>query len=162
MNALAIVAFVLGMVIAVVRGRLAAKPQDREHGKARRWRSRAVAVFVAVFGTLTVKAGGSALFGGGAAGGNYVPFVIWFNFLAGFFYIAAAIGLWRERPWSAWLALWLAILTITVFAAFGTYVAAGGAFETRTVWAMTLRSVVWIAVAWFARRETASAWRQAP
>ena len=115
-------------------------------GKAR-WMMRGCAAFAAAFGALTVKAGGSALFGDGAAGGNYVPFVIWFNFLAGFACIAAAIGLWYEQRWAAWLALCLAVFTVVVFGAFGVYVAMGGAFEARTVWAMTARSVIWIGIA---------------
>ena len=36
--------------------------------------------------------------------------------------------------------------------AFGIHVADGGAFEMRTVWAMTLRSVVWIIIATLALR----------
>ena len=40
-----------------------------------------------------------------------------------------------------------------MFAAFGLHVAQGGAYETRTMGAMILRSVVWIAIAWIARRQ---------
>lgn len=49
-----------------------------------------------VFGLLTVFSGGTALFGGEAARtavGNAVPFVLWFNFIAGFFYVLAGVGL---------------------------------------------------------------------
>jgi hypothetical protein len=108
-----------------------------------------------MFGALTVFSGGRALFGGPEARiavGNAVPFVLWFNFLAGFAYIAAGIGLWLHRPWAARLALLIALATLVVFAAFGIHVAQGGAYETRTVAAMTLRSLVWIAIA-------ATAWR---
>ncbi len=28
------------------------------------------------------------------AAGNFVPFVVWFNFLAGFVYVAAGVELW--------------------------------------------------------------------
>ncbi|HEX6318577.1 MAG TPA: hypothetical protein VFZ84_06860 [Burkholderiales bacterium] len=101
-----------------------------------------------LFGAATVVSGGNVLFGSGAAAaGNYVPFVVWFNFVAGFFYIAAGIGLWRRRRWAAWLALALAVLTGLALAAFGWHVAAGGAFEMRTVAAMTLRTLVWTAIA---------------
>jgi len=59
-----------------------------------------------------VASGGNVLFGSGAAAaGNYVPFVVWFNSLAGFAYIAAGVGLWRQRPWAFWLALALAVLS---------------------------------------------------
>jgi len=101
-----------------------------------------------LFGAATVVSGGNVLFGSGAAAaGNYVPFVVWFNFVAGFFYIAAGIGLWRRRRWAAWLALALAVLTGLALAAFGWHVATGGAFEVRTVAAMTLRTLVWTAIA---------------
>jgi hypothetical protein len=40
--------------------------------------------------------GGRALFGG-ADMGAVVPFVLWFNFLAGFAYVAAGLGLWYPQ-----------------------------------------------------------------
>ena len=114
---------------------------------AKRWMLRGAAVFAALFGSLTIKSGGSALFGDGAAGGHYVAFVIWFNFLAGFAYLAAALGLWLGQRWSARLALCLAVFTVAVFGAFGVYIASGGLFEARTVWAMTARSMIWTGIA---------------
>lgn len=117
------------------------------------WLTRVAAVVAFVFGIATIRAGGSVLFGDGAkAAGNVVGFVLWFNFLAGFAYLAAGAGLWLRRRWSAQLALAIAGGTVLVFAAFGIHVAAGGAFESRTVWAMTLRSVVWILTALLAFR----------
>jgi hypothetical protein len=112
---------------------------------------KALAVVAVVFGIATVLSGGRALFGGPearAAVGNAVPFVLWFNTLAGFVYIAAGIGLWRARPWAPRLAWLIAIATLFVFVAFAVHVATGGAFEMRTVGAMTLRSLVWLAIAW--------------
>jgi hypothetical protein len=81
-----------------------------------------------------------------------VGFVLWFNFLAGFAYVVAGAGLWMRRRWSAQLALAIAAATVLMFGAFGIHVAAGGAFEARTAWAMTLRSAVWILIALFALR----------
>lgn len=109
---------------------------------------RVAAVVAVLFGAATVWSGGNVLFGSGAkAAGNYVPFIVWFNFLAGFAYIAAGVGIWRGRTWAAALAAALAVLTALAFAAFGAYVAMGGAFEMRTVAAMTLRTVLWAAIA---------------
>ncbi len=119
------------------------------------WLLRAAAVVALLFGVLTIASGGTALFGGPAARaavGDAVPFVLWFNFLAGFAYVAAGLGLWQARPWAASLALVIAVATLAVFAAFGLHVVAGGAFEPRTVGAMTLRSLVWLAIAAIARR----------
>ena len=112
------------------------------------WPTRVAAVVAIAFGAATIGAGGNVLFGNGAkAAGNVVGFVLWFNFLAGFVYLAAGAGLWQRRRWSARLALAIAAGTLLVFAGFGICVAAGGPFEARTVWAMTLRSVVWIVIA---------------
>lgn len=108
-----------------------------------------------VFGLLTLKSGGSVLFIDGEArqaAGHYVPFVLWFNFIAGFIYLVTAIALWLMRPWSAWLSLFLAASTLVIFAALGLYILNGGEYETRTVAAMTLRSGIWIAIAAFTWR----------
>lgn len=109
---------------------------------------RVVAIIAVLFGAATVWSGGNVLFGSGAAAaGNYVPFIVWFNFLAGFAYIAAGIGIWRRRAWATALATALALLTAIAFVAFGGWVATGGAYEMRTVVAMTIRTVLWTAIA---------------
>ena len=108
-----------------------------------------------VFGLLTLKSGGSVLFIDGEArqaAGHYVPFVLWFNFFAGFVYVVTAIGLWLMRPWAAWLSLLLAGSTLAIFAALGLYIFNGGEYETRTVAAMALRSGVWVTIAAFTWR----------
>ena len=110
------------------------------------------------FGLLTIKEGGTILFGDEAArtaAGNYVPFVLWFNFLAGFAYVIASAGLWMKRRWAAWLAIAIAAATALVFAAFGAHIYDGGVFEMRTVLAMSMRTLVWTVIA-------AIAWRSVP
>lgn len=116
----------------------------------RPWWFGVVSVFALLFGLLTLKEGGSVLFIDGEArraAGNYVPFVLWFNFLAGFAYIVAGTGLWFRQRWAAWLAFLIAGATLVVFSAFGIYVLSGGAFELRTVIAMSLRVTVWALIA---------------
>ncbi|MDI1246805.1 MAG: hypothetical protein PSV24_15545 [Rhodoferax sp.] len=106
------------------------------------------------FGLLTIKEGGAILFGSEtarAAAGNYVPFVLWFNFAAGFAYVIAGIGLGMMQRWAMWLAFAIAAATAFTFAAFGVHIYSAGDFELRTVIAMTLRTLVWMtisAVAW--------------
>ena len=110
----------------------------------------AISILAIAFGLLTLKEGGSVLFGGEAAraaAGHYVPFVLWFNFLAGFAYVVAGAGLWLRKRWAAWLAIAIATATVFVFAAFAIHIAGGGAWEHRTLIAMSLRSGVWIAIA---------------
>ena len=122
---------------------------------------RVIALIAIGFGLMTIREGGAVLFYDGAArdaAGSYVPFVLWFNFLAGFAYVIAGVGLWMRRRWATWLAMAIAVATALVFLAFGVHVALGGAWEQRTVIAMTLRTRVWVgiaAIAW--RRSTANA-----
>lgn len=108
-----------------------------------------MAVAAIAFGVVTVLTGGRALFGSletRADFGNAVPFVLRFNFLAGFVYIAAGAGLLLCRRRAVHTALFLAVSTILVFVAFGVHVIGGGAFERRTIGAMTGRSLFWIAM----------------
>jgi hypothetical protein len=114
------------------------------------WARRLLALLAVAFGLLTLKAGGTVLFGGPearAAAGDYVPFVLWFNFLAGFLYIAAGIGMAWGWWWGVRLGAGLAAATLLVFAAFGVHVLLGGAYEARTVIAMTVRSGFWLVAA---------------
>jgi hypothetical protein len=114
-----------------------------------------ISMVAVAFGLLTIKEGGTILFGGEAArtaAGNYVPFVLWFNFSAGFAYVLAGAGLWLQQRWAVWLAAGIAAATAFTFAAFGVHVVLGGAFEPRTAIAMSLRTLVWVTIA-------AIAWR---
>ncbi len=113
-----------------------------------RWQ-RPVAVIAMIFGALTLFSGGTALFGGAAEktlAGNVVPFVLWFNFLAGFVYIYAANALWTYAPTAKSIALILGFATLTIFGLFLVKVAGGTPFEMRTIGAMTLRSGFWLVI----------------
>lgn len=114
------------------------------------FRVRAISVVAVVFGLLTIREGGLTLSGDEAAvtaAGNYVPFVLWFNFVAGFAYVIAGAGLWVRQRWAARTALGIAVATLVVFAAFIVHAATGGGYEMRTVFAMTLRSAAWVVIA---------------
>lgn len=117
-----------------------------------------VFLFTILFGLLTLKEGGAVLFFDGPsrlAAGHYVPFVVWFNFLAGFAYIIAGAGLWIKKRWAVWLIIATAVATVFIFAAFEAHIYAGGAYETRTLIAMSLRTLVLTTV-------SVIAWRQLP
>ena len=114
------------------------------------------AIIAVIFGVMTIKSGGSVLFINGEArlaAGNYVDFVLWFNFLAGFFYVLTGIGIWLEKAWAPKAAVTIAALTLLVFAAFGIHILNGGEYEQRTVIAMSVRTLLWAAIA-------ATCWRQ--
>lgn len=121
----------------------------------RGFRTWAIPLLAVVFGLMTIKEGGAVLFGDEAArtaAGNYVPFVLWFNFVSGFAYILTGIGLWLQQRWAVWLAVAIAAAIVLVFAAFGMHVYSGGAYEQRTVIAMSLRTLIWLAIATLAAR----------
>jgi hypothetical protein len=127
------------------------------------WPLRAAALFAVAFGALTIASGASVLFGSEMArtAGDYVLFVVWFNFLAGFAYVAAGAGLWLGRRWAVWLAVALAVATLAAFAAFGIRAVGGAPFEARTVWAMILRSATWAAIAFLGCRAVGCGMRAA-
>ena len=109
-----------------------------------------MAVVAIGFGLMTLKAGGSVLFGSEEArraAGDYVPFVVWFNFTAGFAYVAAGAGLAMKWGWARWLAALVAAGSAITYAAFGVHILAGGAFEMRTVVAMAIRTALWVVIA---------------
>jgi hypothetical protein len=104
------------------------------------------AVVAILFGVATVVSGGRALFGETDMGA-VVPFVLWFNFVAGFAYMLAGTGLWRGAGWARALSIAIALATAGVFAVFLWYVWQGGPYEMRTMSAMILRTAVWTAIA---------------
>ncbi len=102
-----------------------------------------------LFGLMTIKEGGTVLFTeeGKQGAGNYVPFVLWFNFIAGFAYVAAGITLYTLKSFARPLVFVIAASTSIVFILFGGHILSGGAYEMRTVIAMTIRSSLWIFIA---------------
>ena len=116
---------------------------------------RILSVIAVVFGLLTLKEGGSVIFDIGSArqaAGNFVPYVVWFNFLSGFFYIAAGIGLWLRKRWAVTLSIALVISIALTYIFFGIHVLNGGPYEMRTVYAMALRTFLWIVISIVAYR----------
>lgn len=117
------------------------------HSGVGRWVAGVLAV---AFGVATIAEGGGVLFGGPAAraeAGNIVPFVLMFNFAAGFAYVLGGLATLFRRRWAVWIAWAVALATVLVFAAFGIHALTGGTYELRTPVAMTLRSGFWVAQA---------------
>jgi hypothetical protein len=96
--------------------------------------------YVAVlFGGLMLFSSGSVLFVDGAAraaAGSYAPFVLWFNFLAGFAVISAGIGLFLCRNWAVRLSMVIFAATMAVFDGYVLHIWLGGSYEIRTIGAM--------------------------
>lgn len=111
------------------------------------WPRWVAGILALVFGAATLVEGGHVLFGDAAAraaAGNVVPFVLTFNFIAGFVYVATGVAILAGRGVAIWLARGLALATVLAFVALGLHIMSGGAFEKRTVAAMTIRSLFWI------------------
>jgi len=107
------------------------------------------------FGIMTLVEGGHTLFGGPevyAAAGKVVPWVLYFNFAAGFVYIATGALSIAKKSYAKPLAIGLAVANAVVFAALLIHVFAGEPYETRTVMAMTLRTAFWMVQAFVLRR----------
>lgn len=114
-----------------------------------------ISVIAVVFGLMTLKEGGAVVIGDAdarAAAGNYIPFIVWFNFLAGFAYVVAGIGLWMQRRWATGLAVAIAAATALASVVLGVMILSGTPFEQRTVFAMGLRTVLWAVIATVAWR----------
>jgi hypothetical protein len=54
-----------------------------------------------LFGVATILVGGKTLIGALAIADDVVPFVLWFNFVAGFAYVTAGYGIVVWKPWAA-------------------------------------------------------------
>jgi len=124
-----------------------APAKTQSHGDPK-W-TKPVAALAMVFGVMTLISGGNVLFGPAEAqraAGNYMPFVLWFNFLAGGLYVVAAIGIWQRRNWAAGLAVFIATATCLTALGFGFQVSHGQAYEVRTIGALALRIGVWTAI----------------
>lgn len=109
-----------------------------------------IAAVALVFGVATIKAGGDVLFFNAqakASAGNYVLFVLWANFVAGFLYVICAAMILLRPALAFNVAAFIAVATAVVFAALGLHIASGGAYEMRTVYAMVFRTTIWITIA---------------
>lgn len=103
-------------------------------------------------GTLLLLFGGITLFMSSAVlfdlfsirskEGNYVPFIVWANWICGFIYLAAVYGFFTKQIWTRNI-LFSSVLILTVgFVSLLFHIAYGGLYEQKTVMAMVFRTVV--------------------
>lgn len=99
-----------------------------------------------IFGLMTILSGGRSLFttNGIATRGNIVPFVLWFNFVAGFFYLVASISIFRMKTCVKKISLVLALANTFVLAYLLNHVFQGYLYEQKTLIAMVFRTSFWI------------------
>lgn len=121
----------------------------------RPWWALSVAIFSIIFGVLSIFPGGRAPFFITAAqtsADDHTTFFLLFNFIACFLYVIAGMCLYHWQHWAAPLALSVAVVVGVVLAVFAFYIVMSNAFEMRTIGAMLLRGVAWIAIAIAANR----------
>ncbi|MBW7890336.1 MAG: hypothetical protein H3C48_04775 [Chitinophagaceae bacterium] len=112
------------------------------------------AIVSALFGLLTIFAGGSVildLFDMREKQGAYVLFVVWVNFLSGFFYVVASYGFLKMRTWTSPLLLSTMYLLVLTSIALLIWVWTGSPYENKTLNIMSFR-IVLTALLWLMAR----------
>jgi hypothetical protein len=100
------------------------------------------AVIVLLFALLTMFLSASVifdLFGIREKEGNYVPLVVWSNFISSILYLAAAYGLLKMKKWPVWLLAISAVILVAAFIGLKIHISDGGLYEAKTVNAMMFR-----------------------
>lgn len=119
---------------------------------------RTLALIAILFGLVTIFAGGRVLLGADPGYIVYRPLLI-FNVAMAFAYIAAGVTAWRSVARGRRAAGVIFVLNLLVLAGIGALYATGDVVAMESVRAMTLRTVVWLALlagfAWLGRGSTA-------
>lgn len=105
-----------------------------------------ISLILSLFGLMTIISGATALFTdvGHETRGNIVPLVLWFNFISGFFYILVGFIVYQSKPYVQRLSVLMMSLNIGVLVYLFYHIFQGGLYETRTLIAMSFRTIFWI------------------
>ena len=99
-------------------------------------------VFLILFGLVTIFVSSSVLFdlfGMREKEGNYVPLVVWANFLCGILYLIAAFGILLNKSWVRLPLVASLIVLVLAYMNLFTHITTGGLYETKTIFAMAFR-----------------------
>jgi len=110
------------------------------------WIRRGAGLVATLFGAVTIFAGGRILLGLADAGYYVLRPVLVFNTVMGAAYVLAGLAAWRSARAGAMSAGVIALLNLGVLVAILVRHATGGAVANETLAAMTLRTVVWVAL----------------
>ena len=100
------------------------------------------AIALLLFALLTLFLSSSVifnLFGIRGKEGNYVPLVVWANFISSILYLAAAYGLFKIKKWSVWLLVISVVILVAAFIGLKLHISEGGLYEVKTLNAMIFR-----------------------
>ena len=113
----------------------------------------------ALFGAATLFAGGRVLLGSDPGYEVFRPLLL-YNTAMGVAYLAAGIAIWRSVNAGRYAAGVIFLLNLLVLVGIVVLYRSGGAVAVDSLRAMTLRTVVWlalfIAASWLARSRTAA------
>lgn len=101
-----------------------------------------VSIALLLFALLTLFLSGSVifdLFGIRAKEGNYVPVVVWANFISSALYLLAAYGIFKMKKWSVWLLAASVFILVAAFIGLKFHINSGGLYEAKTAKAMLFR-----------------------
>lgn len=105
---------------------------------------RFVTLFIlTAFALLTLFLSSSVIFdwfGIRAKEGNYVPLVVWANFISSGLYLIAAFGLLKLKKWTVKLLLVSVFILIGALIGLYVHINAGGLYETKTIGALFFRT----------------------
>ena len=107
-----------------------------------------VAIALIAFALVTIFMSSSVLFdwfGIRAKQGNYVPFIVWTNFVAGFLYLISAYGILKSNKWAVKILIFAEVLLILAFIGLSIHIDQGRTFELQTIKAMLFRITVTLA-----------------
>ncbi len=100
-------------------------------------------IILTAFALLTLFLSSSVLFdwfGIRAKEGNYVPLVVWANFVSSGLYLVAAYGLLKQKKWTVRPLLVSIFILIGALVGLYVHIEAGGLYETKTIEAMVFRT----------------------
>lgn len=116
---------------------------------------RVFALVAALFGLVTIIAGGRVLSGGDPGYVVFLPLLV-YNTAMGVAYVAAGAMAWRSAERGKYAAATIFILNLLVLGAIGYLYMTGGSVAMDSVRAMVLRTVVWLVLflglAWVSHR----------
>lgn len=84
--------------------------------------------------------------------GNYVPFIVWANFICSILYLVSVYGFIKNESWTTTLLGASTLLLVVAFGGLLYYIRSGGIYEVKTVGAMIFRisvTLLFTALAYF-------------
>src|SRR5699024_11471284 len=92
------------------------------------------AIVLIAFAAITLFMSGTVLFdwfGIRAEQRNYVPFIVWINFAAGFLYLISAFGLLKAQNWSFKVLIGTTLPLLIALIALVLFINLGGVYELK-------------------------------